>query len=234
MLPLRRLGLPLSALVIGSMIPDVPLFLRWPGGYRFSHDLVGVLTVDLAGALLLLYGWNTVLRDALVDLAPGFVRDRLAARRRLTSREWMLTPVAAVLGSVTHVVWDAFTHRNRWGVTSVDWLQADLGPLPGYRWAQYASGVVGLVVVLTASVSYVLSRPAHCKVRPRVLPAASMLLVVGAAMGYATVTGLERWGRGMHAVAFHAAVGGIAALAVGMALTCLLWQVLARLQATST
>ena len=233
-LPLRRLGLPLSALVIGSMVPDVPLFLRWPGGYRFTHDLVGVLTVDLAGALLLLYGWNTVLRDALVDLAPGFVRDRLAARRRLSPREWMLTPIAAVLGSVTHVVWDAFTHRNRWGVASIDWLQADLGPLPGYRWAQYTSGVVGLVVVLTASVSYVLSRPAHREVRPRVLPAPSMLLVVGAAVAYATVVGLERWSRGLHAVAFHAAVGGIAALAVGTALTCLLWQLLARPQATST
>lgn len=233
-LPLRRLRLPMSALVVGSMIPDLPLFIRWPGGYRLSHDWVGVVTVDLAGALVLLWTWNFVLRDALVDLAPGFVRDRLADRRRLGSREWMLAPAAAVLGSVTHLVWDAFTHRNRWGVASVDWLQADLGPLAGYQWAQYTSGVVGLVVVLAASVSYVLSRAARSDVRPRVLPGASMLLVFGVAAAYATVAGLARWSRGLHAVAFHAAVGGIAALAVGTALTCLLWQLLARHRATST
>jgi hypothetical protein len=232
-LPLRRLRLPMGALVVGSMVPDLPLFIRWPGGYRLSHDWVGVVTVDLAGALVLLWTWNFVVRDALVDLAPGAVRNRLADRRRLGTREWMLTPVAVVLGSVTHVVWDAYTHRNRWGVASVDWLQADLGPLPGYRWAQYTSGVVGLVVVLAASVSYVRSRAARNALRPRALPGPSMLLVLGAAAAYATVAGLARWSRGVHAVAFHAAVGGIAALAVGTALTCLLWHFVARRRATS-
>jgi hypothetical protein len=231
-LPLRGLRLPMGALVVGSMVPDVPLFIRWPGGYRLAHDWLGVVTVDLAGALVLLCTWSFVLRDALVDLAPGFVRDRLADRRRLGWREWTLTPVAAVIGSVTHLVWDAFTHRNRWGVASVDWLQADLGPLPGYRWAQYISGVVGLAVVLAASASYVLSRAARSDVGPRVLPGPSMLLVVGAAVAYATAAGLARWSRGLHAVAFHAAVGGIAALAVGTALTCLLWQLVARSRAT--
>jgi hypothetical protein len=60
-----------------------------------------------------------------------------------------------------------------------------------------------------------------------------MLLVVGAAAAYGTVAGLEHRSRGVHAVAFHAALGGIATLAVGTTLTCLLWQLLARPGATS-
>lgn len=49
-LPLRRCGLPMAALVIGSMMPDVPLFMRWSSGYQVSHSYTGVFTVHLIGA----------------------------------------------------------------------------------------------------------------------------------------------------------------------------------------
>jgi hypothetical protein len=75
---------------------------------------VGVVTADLVGTLVLLFAWNELFRDALVDLAPRAVRMRLPARRRLSLRQWLLAPAAAVLGSATHVVWDSFTHPGRW------------------------------------------------------------------------------------------------------------------------
>ena len=99
------------------------------------------------------------MRDALVDLAPDAVRVRLAGRHRLSRRQWLLAPAAAVLGSVTHLAWDAFTHPGRWGVAHVAWLRADLGPLPAFRWAQYASGVIDLAVVLCAVIADLRSRP---------------------------------------------------------------------------
>ena len=143
-LPLRRFGMPMAAMVIGSMVPDVPLFMRWSRGYQVSHSYTGLFTVNLIGALVLLYGWNAFVRDALVDLAPDVVRARLAARHRLSRRQWLLAPAAAVLGSLTHLAWDAFTHPGRWGVAARRRLRADLGPLPAFKWAQYASGVIGL------------------------------------------------------------------------------------------
>ena len=45
-LPLRGLDLPVTALVAGSMVPDVPLFLGWTRGYEVTHRLLGVVTVD--------------------------------------------------------------------------------------------------------------------------------------------------------------------------------------------
>jgi hypothetical protein len=103
-LPLRRFGLPMAAMVIGSMVPDVPLFLRWSSGYQVSHSYAGVFTVNLIGALVVLYGWNAFVRDALVDLAPDVVRVRLAARHRLSRRQWLLAPAAAVVGLAV-VLW---------------------------------------------------------------------------------------------------------------------------------
>jgi hypothetical protein len=226
--PLRRSGLPMSAMVIGSMVPDVPLFLGWRQGYVMSHSWTGAVTVDLAATLVLLTGWNSVVRDALVDLAPAAVRGRLAARNRLSQRQWLLTPAAAVLGSLTHLVWDAFTHRNRWGVALFDWLQADLGPLPGYKWAQYTSGVIGLLVVIGTSIAFLRSRPSSHSPRPRSLPAPLLPLLVAAAAGYGLIAGLAQGDRGVHAVAFEGATSGIAALAIATAIACLSWLLFVR------
>ncbi|MCL9796469.1 DUF4184 family protein, partial [Frankia sp. AgKG'84/4] len=146
-LPLRRLGLPMSALVVGSMVPDIPVFLGWPGVYRFTHSPLGVASADPVLAMAALAVWFWLIRDAVVDLSPGLVRSRLAARARPTRRQWLLAPAAAAVGAMTHVGWDAFTHHDRWGVRQVPWLSADHRGLAGHAWLQYGSSVVGFAVV---------------------------------------------------------------------------------------
>lgn len=229
-LPLRRLGLPTAALVIGSMVPDVPLLLGLPYGYATSHSLTGVLTLDLLGSLVLLATWNGVVRDALVDLSPDPVRDRLAARHRLTRAQWLLAPVAAVVGSLTHLAWDSFTHADRWGVVHLAWLRADLGPVPGYKWAQYASGVLGMAVVVAAIVADLRSRTPDQLARRRVLPAAVVPLVAGAVAVTGLGAGLAGIDDGLHTVAFDGVVAGILATVAGIALTSAAWAVAARLR----
>src|SRR3982751_4122954 len=59
-LPLIRLGLPPSALVIGSMGPDLPYFLPVGRGLE-THTLVGLFTVDpLLGAVCLALWWALI------------------------------------------------------------------------------------------------------------------------------------------------------------------------------
>ncbi len=53
-----------------------------------------------------------------------------------------------VLGAITHLVWDSFTHAGRWGVEVVPWLHTEHLGLPGYKWAQFASGLLGLAVLV--------------------------------------------------------------------------------------
>ena len=73
-LPLRRLGLPMTAMVIGAMVPDVPVFLHWYDGYALSHRILGIFSIDLALALVAAVLWYLVVREAVVDMAPGPVR----------------------------------------------------------------------------------------------------------------------------------------------------------------
>ncbi|MCK9899550.1 hypothetical protein CC117_16250 [Parafrankia colletiae] len=228
-LPLRRLGLPMSAMVTGSMVPDIPVFSADPSLYRFTHSALGIVTAAPAFTLVVLAVWSFLARDALVDLAPDPVRRRLAARARLTGRQWLLAPAGAALGALTHVGWDAFTHWNRWGVRQVSWLSAQHGPLPGYRWLQYGSSVLGLVILTAAVAVHLRAQPAGPR-RPRrhplavaVLPAA---LAVAAAAGIAAT--LAYAPRGLHAAVFHGAVVSVTAIAASLTLVAGGWRITTR------
>ncbi|MFG2494724.1 DUF4184 family protein [Streptomyces caniferus] len=147
-----------SALVAGSFAPDMTYYADSlvPGGMAFgdfTHSLPGVLTVDVLVTAVLVGGWLLV-REPLTALVPRawrstvhtFVRGR--SRRPRGSRElaalvgWFV--VSAVLGAVTHVVWDAFTHPGRWGTRLVPGLDRVVGGLPLSTYVQYGTSALAL------------------------------------------------------------------------------------------
>lgn len=152
-LPLLRSPLPASALVVGSLAPDLPFYLpgrlEWP-----THTPLGLVTLDpLLGACAWLL-WHGLLAAPALDSAPVGVRRRMTGRvevglrRRLSCVHSVLLVLAGlVVGSLTHLLWDELTHADRWGTRHVALLADDLWGLPGHRWAQYASGVLGIAAV---------------------------------------------------------------------------------------
>ena len=223
-LPLRRLGLPASVMVIGSMVPDVPLFVGSSTGYSATHRWTGVVTIDLLLTVGVVAVWFVVMRDALVDLAPDPVRLRLPARARLDRRQLLLLPVAAVVGSATHVLWDAFTHPGRWGVRQVAWLQDDHDGLAGHEWAQYVSGVVGLAIVAAAVVAHLRRAGLPDVDRPvRRLPAATLPVVVGLAAAAGVFSALRTAPAVLDLMAFNGVVDSLIVLTAGLVVVALVW-----------
>jgi hypothetical protein len=212
-LPLRRAGLPMVALVVGSMVPDARLFVPWLPSYDTSHSPAGIVTVDLALAMACLALWTYVVRDALVDVAPAAARERLDPQARLSPRAWALAVPAAVVGSATHVGWDAFTHADRWGTRHVAWLREEHWFWPGYTWAQAASGGLGLLVVAAAALAWLRTRPraphAHGSLLPRTTPAA--------------VAVLQRRTAGVEQAAYHCVVSTIRVGVVATVAVCAAW-----------
>lgn len=163
-LPLLRTGLPASALVIGTMSPDLPYYLPLPlplpAGWA-THSAVGVVTVDLllaAGAWAL---WHGLLVAPALAAAPTGLRARLVGcvavglRLRLSSAgQVFLVLLSLVVGAATHVLWDEFSHPGRWGTRHIALLEDEVGGLPGYRWVQYASGLVGGLALLAWGVGW--------------------------------------------------------------------------------
>lgn len=164
--PLARTGLPIGALVVGTVVPDLPLFARAIPGldrlaralgdptlptmaqqYRFLHSPLGLFTANIAIGLLVLALWWWLLRPAYRDSLSKQLRGRTHAAPTgpLT---WLLAIPALVIGSLTHILWDQITHQWTWISERVSILQATVAGYPVTVLLQYGTGILGVVGVL--------------------------------------------------------------------------------------
>lgn len=148
---LTRHQLPMAALMIGGMAPDF--------GYFFSHDLDRQLTHSFSSlpvfalpmGLVVWLFFVAFLEKATITLLPDRWHTRFARTDTLTLVLIGRAALAIVLGALTHILWDAFTHR---GTFITDALPALRGPTPGFSWLPIyhllhgLSSVVGMVVIL--------------------------------------------------------------------------------------
>ncbi|MFF3679333.1 DUF4184 family protein [Streptomyces sp. NPDC002120] len=150
-----------SALVLGSFAPDTFYFtdavVEGVMAYgTFTHSLAGVFTLDAVLTAVLVGCW-LLLREPLIALLPRGWRGRVHAfvrgeewreRRRLPAlAAWFY--VSAVVGSLTHVVWDSFTHIDRWGTNALPELEEPLAfGLPLYSYLQYGTSAVAACALL--------------------------------------------------------------------------------------
>lgn len=177
-LPFVRTPLVPAAIAIGAMTPDLPLFLRGVGlNYAFTHTSGNVVWTAL-GAFVLFMLWRVVLRPAVPELAPAWLarllptewgdRGTIAAGKAVgvgAKRSYpVLLAVSLLLGVLSHIVWDLFTHEGRWGVELFPRLDALWGPLPGFKWLQHGSSVIGLAVIGVYALFWLRGRPARADV----------------------------------------------------------------------
>ncbi|MFG2812254.1 DUF4184 family protein [Streptomyces sp. NPDC048410] len=160
-----------SVLVAGSFAPDLTYYAASvrPEAMEFgtfTHSLAGVLTVDVLISWALVALWLLV-REPLVALLPRSWQPRPAAllrcgapRARVRARLALWGYVSAVLGGLTHVVWDAFTHHDRWGTELVPVLARTVAGIPLFQWLQYGTSALAAIGIAVFLVRAVRSAPA--------------------------------------------------------------------------
>lgn len=153
-----RGGLVPSVLVAGTFAPDMTYYAAsvLPDAMEFgevTHASWGVLTVDVLIAWALVGLWLLV-REPLVALLPRARQARVAALARCGVPRARVRPplvarwyVSAALGASTHVVWDAFTHLDRWGMRVFPVLGEEFAGSPLYWYLQYGGSAVAAVVI---------------------------------------------------------------------------------------
>ncbi len=237
-LPFARSGLVLSAVIIGTMTPDFPYFLQIHGISGLTHSLAGVVTVDLLLGLAAFTLWSAVLRRPVIDLGPGWIHSRIpaAAARADLPRGigiWALIALSVAVGAFTHVLWDSFTHTGAWGVQQLDFLDTRIAGRATYRWLQFVSGAVALVVLAGWVRHWVRSTPA--RPRPREvaaidpgLPLKAWLAVGGATVFAAIVVWRVELGNNVATVSsdmVYAVIVGSGGFAAATAVAiCVAWQ----------
>ena len=156
---LRRQGY-FSAAIVGSMVPDLGFLLPLHLPRSATHTTAALFTFCLPLGLAAYWLFQLLIKPAWCAVLPGRWRARLRAEHPAARignwRVWLGASVAVLVGAVTHLVWDGFTHEDGRGVRMFPFLD-DAGPdlqghsLPFLQWLQLASSVFGLVVVLVAA-----------------------------------------------------------------------------------
>ncbi|ROO89712.1 uncharacterized protein DUF4184 [Actinocorallia herbida] len=216
-LPLRGRPFVPSALAVGAMVPDVPLFVPISSREE-THVLSAVFTWNLGLGLLLLAGFHLLLKRPLLRLAPRAVRERLAVpAAALTWRRAWLTVPSLLIGQATHLIWDGFTHWTGPFVELWPVLREFAGPLPWYRWGQYGSGVFGGLAVAVFVLLWLRRAPRVPEPGLSRATVAAVLVASAAAGAVGAVLGVERLPDTLYHDVSHAITGAIAA--VGACLT---------------
>jgi len=237
-LPLSRAApaLPLAPVVIGTLSPDFEYLLRLSPTGHFAHSLVGLVVFCVPVSLLAWGMWHAIVRPAFVRLLPPGMGVMTSERARGAPPSVAtlagLGAVAAFLGALSHVAWDAFTHANGWAVAHLPMLRADasLGWPLGVRWyrvLQHASSVAGMAVILAWAASRVARVPRPARVFAPGQAARSlgvMLALLGIAAGTGALNALRASSDKLATVFGFAAVGAMA----GLVLAALAYGVLAR------
>lgn len=125
----------LSALIIGSVVPDIGYFIPSHNFIKFTQSFWGILSFDLLVGLLLLWGFHRILKRPLTLLLPQSHRQHLLNYCDpfpfFPWQRFALIVVSLLLGSSTHIGWDAMTHGHGWLVQHVPFFQAELTTFDG-------------------------------------------------------------------------------------------------------
>jgi membrane-bound metal-dependent hydrolase YbcI (DUF457 family) len=133
------------------MAPDFEYFLRLRAYGSYGHTWAGIFWFDLPMSLLIAALFHGLVKRPLVRSLPFFLRSRLG---QLAEKPWPLRQLwskrvilGILIGSLSHILSDAFTHSDTPITIQLAWLQPRIGSMPLYRWLQYISSVIGLVAI---------------------------------------------------------------------------------------
>jgi len=146
----------LTALVIGSLMPDLEAFVRFTSEKNQSHTWAALFWFCLPAGFLLSLLFHLVVRNPFIYNLPNFFYKRLVAFTHFdwwqhVKKQWPVVAISFLIGSASHLLWDSFTHYGGLlqklapaltGNTTVFGYNIEIPYL-----IQYANSLLGLLVI---------------------------------------------------------------------------------------
>jgi hypothetical protein len=154
-----------GALVVGSISPDIGYYVGWFDLATAAHTLLGLLTICLPSGLALT-ALVRVLHRPVAGLLPYRHRQAILSLPPMPLPKSPITAwtigISVLIGAVSHVAWDSFTHGtgylvSKWPALRMPVLVLFTRPIPVFDLLQHASSVVGASIVLVAYVRWLRS-----------------------------------------------------------------------------
>ncbi|MFP4013079.1 MAG: DUF4184 family protein [Chitinispirillaceae bacterium] len=155
--PLKKAGLMLSPLVVGSIMPDFEFFLTMSTSKVIGHSLLGIFLFCVPIGLITLFIFHKILKYPLLSILPHSHQAKLLPVARQFSfrgRGRLLNIVVSLMaGAATHIAMDSFTHHNGIFVQMMPFLSAPVfilqqGTIRVYFLLQYIFSISGTAAVI--------------------------------------------------------------------------------------
>lgn len=146
----------MTALIIGSMVPDFEYFIRMRIRSDFSHTLSGIFFFDLPLAILVMFIFHNIIRDSLINNMPIFLKSRFIKFTNFNwnayfKQNWHIVIISCLIGIASHLAWDACTHKTGYFVRAFSVLQQDVSfagySAAVYKLLQHLSSFSGMAVI---------------------------------------------------------------------------------------
>lgn len=146
-----KVGMIFSALIIGSIVPDF-IHLIPQHSQDFMYNAAGLILFDVPVGFVLLLIFHTLVKWPLLSLLPEDLQRRLFKHTQGFSfgplKHLGLILLSLLVGSLTHVIWDSFTHDYGWMVKHIAFIRLPIGGMPLYTILQTLSSIIGVIVLL--------------------------------------------------------------------------------------
>lgn len=162
-IPLRRLGLPLSALIVGSITPDLEYLMHLSPHSVISHTITGLFIFCIPMGLITLWIFHQVWKKPLLALiTKGHEADQgviPAPFTFLPLSRLAILGTAFFIGALTHLLWDSFTHQYGWIIQQIPALSTPIfqtrwGEVLLFKILQHGSTALGLTVLAVIAVRH--------------------------------------------------------------------------------
>ncbi len=149
---LKKENVSATALIIGSMSPDLEYFFRMKIQSEISHTFSGIFLIDFPLGFIVMMLFHEIIKRPLIENAPVFLQRRLNVLKEFNWIEYLKNNFFTViisffLGAVSHIFWDSMTHWNGYLVERISFLNLEIFAIPLYKIAQHLSSVIGMCFI---------------------------------------------------------------------------------------
>ncbi len=149
-----RFTLSLTALAAGSIVPDFEFFFQMKLGENLGHHWQGIFLFDLPVGVFICFLFHNLIRNTFIDCLPNWYRIRFTDAKNFDWNRYATKHIPSLLatlllGILSHLLWDGFTHEDGLFVQWIPILNENVYGIniPLYSTLQVVCSVWGLWMV---------------------------------------------------------------------------------------
>ncbi|MCU9814106.1 DUF4184 family protein [Paraclostridium sp. AKS73] len=144
-------------MILGSMAPDFIYFLLFNPSSDLGHTLLGFLILNLPICFLLNYLILKFIKNPFIINLPSKICNYYTYLINYdfnfkSPKDIFVFTYSCIVGMLTHIIWDAFTHKTGYFVVNINLLKESIHILgyqvPFFKLLQHGSTLLGFFVIL--------------------------------------------------------------------------------------